>query len=247
MKNKGASNIDFVLAFAIFVMFLVFMYSAVEPALKTQTSKQSLLDNLKFSFADKKIKSNNTILTITISGGRTKNCVKISGNSGDNGKFYDLAKNNNLLILNESGSVINYTDQGNGQILMGFVDPSYIGVLKGYNSTALDGSPPYNGGSGCDNVEVTLGSVTEESQIIQSGIFSILDQYNLDCGATLKTELGIPEGSDFTFSFRLANNSIVEPTCATIPNTDVYATTFPVQYLDSDANLQIGFLTVKVW
>jgi len=251
MKNKkGESHLGFILSFVIFITFLLFVYTTLEPTLKIRASKQPVLDFLRFSFVDK-MESNNTILTITIPDGRTKNCVKVTGNGGDNGKFYDFAKNNKLLIKNETGSKINYTYQGEGggQILMGIIDSSYIGILKGYNSTALEGSPLYNGGAGCDQVDVTIGSLVEKPQVYESNIISLKDKYDLDCGATLKTELGVPSGNDFTFSFEFANGTIMEPKleCGGIPDTDVYATTFPLEYLDSDANSQIGFLTIKVW
>ena len=49
-RKKGASQIGVVLAFVIFIMFLFFMFSVVEPTIKTQASKQSLLDFLRFEF-----------------------------------------------------------------------------------------------------------------------------------------------------------------------------------------------------
>ncbi|MEK6842516.1 MAG: hypothetical protein AABX84_01775, partial [Nanoarchaeota archaeon] len=50
--KRGATHIGFVLSFVIFIMFIIFMFSAIEPFLKTQASKQSLLDYLRFSLVD---------------------------------------------------------------------------------------------------------------------------------------------------------------------------------------------------
>ena len=124
-------------------------------------------------------------------------------------------------------------------------------LLKFYYASELGkGSPDYDGGPGCgsNNIgqdEYEIGSLVEEqNQIIESKIFSLIGLYE---SGGLKTTLGISEENDFVFAFEFANGTKIEPANVVIPDTNIYATTFPVQYLDVDANLKIGYLTIKVW
>src|SRR3990167_1688115 len=67
-QKKGATQIGFVLSFAIFIIFLIFMYSAIQPVLKMQASKQSLLELLRFSLIDDFKANDLTIMTIDYNG-----------------------------------------------------------------------------------------------------------------------------------------------------------------------------------
>jgi len=235
MKNKkGESHLGFILSFVIFITFLLFVYTTLEPALKIRAGKQPVLDFLRFSLVDKFVIEDFTTMTIT-------ECVKITG-----GEIYDKANSGvPLKIKDDSENILSYKFQGI-QLLIGLAQ-SYTGILKVYYGTGVDSSPTYEGGSaGCDQVDSVTNFVKTESQILLSGIIALKDSYETDY-EQLKTDLNLPDGSDFTFSFELANGTIIEPTGVTIPSTDVYATTFPLEYLDSDANPQIGFLTIKVW
>ncbi|MEK6842263.1 MAG: hypothetical protein AABX84_00450, partial [Nanoarchaeota archaeon] len=156
-----------------------------------------------------------------------------------------------------NGNIVDYDFQGGGTLFQIDLDPLDIkystndAIFKIYYSNEF--LSVISSLSGCKEIDtdtfVDIGHIVEEqSQVFQSNIIALKTKYELDCGETIKTELGIPEGNEFTFSFELADGTIIEPkVCGGIPNINVYVTTFPLQYLDSNANLQIGFLTIKVW
>ena len=253
MDRNGSTHLGFILSFVIFIMFVVFMFSAIEPFLKTEASKQSLLDLLRFSLVDDFKVEDLVVLTISIDaddiGNNNKDCLNIN-----RGTLSDLSDKDDLIIKDKSGNVLNYEFQGGGNSM--WIGPNMNlnedVLLKIYHAGTL-GNSQGDPGQGCEPVDdsnVILGSLVEENgQILQSNILALKDKYELDCGETIKTELGIPEGNEFTFSFKLSTGEIIEPEICggIIPDTSVYATTFPVQYLDNDANYQIGFLTIKVW
>ncbi|MBI2043204.1 hypothetical protein HYT25_02335 [Candidatus Pacearchaeota archaeon] len=255
-RKRGATQIGFVLSFVIFIMFIIFMFSAIEPFLKTQASKQSLLDFFRFSLVEEFRVGDLTVMTIDgepISP--DKDCVSLQNiiGSGDNQIAESYITNNQLKIKNNSKN-FDYSRSGNS-LQVGFWAPGDLQTngffFKIYYSEALEQNQVSM--SGCHPVsDYTVGSLVEEqTQILESNIYALKDEYELDCGETIKTRLGVPEGNEFTFRFESADGTLViEPNieaCGGIPNTNVYATTFPLQYLDSDANLQIGFLTIKVW
>lgn len=253
--KKGASHLAFVLSFVIFITFLIFMYTSIEPTLRTEASKQSLLDLLRFSLVDKFYVRDLSIVTIINTSSITsmQDCISLQGILGtsDNQipEFY--VTNNYLIIKNEFNQKFNYAVSG-GNLKIGTWTPGYLKengyFLKIYYSEKL-GYNPGNSGTGCNpTTDYKIGSLIEEQeQVFESNIFLLRDRYESDCGITLKNDMNIPAGNDFTFSFELADGSVVEPTCVKIPNTNVYATKYPLQYLDVDASLKIGFLTIKVW
>ena len=253
-QKKGATQIGFVLSFAIFIIFLIFMYSAIQPVLKMQASKQSLLELLRFSLIDDFKANDLTIMTINYVGGTPDhNCIKFNVESTNLEGIITDNNKKDLLIKKESGEELNYIISGENNFKLFLLDSTENTLLKIYYSEDIDSKEGTFTG-GCRNVDSTnfnIGSLVEEqSQVIESKITELKDKYELDCGDAIKRDLGIPDGNEFTFSFKLAdeNTDPIEPqVCGGIPNTNIYATEFPVQYLDTDANLQIGHLTIKVW
>ncbi len=251
MKN-GSSHLDFVLSFAIFILFVVFMYSIIQPAIETPSGKESLLKLLRFDLLDRAQAEDFTVMTIDYTGGTpAHNCIKFSLVSTKLNGIITEEKKGNLIIRNENNNMLNYRIEGGGSELKIFgIDSTQDALLKIYYSEILESSE--SGSGGCRNVndeDFIIGAIKEESQkILSSKISDLLNDYNTDCGANLKNQIGFPSDSDFTFSFLLADGiTRIEPTCAEIPNTNVYAEEFPVQYLNDDLNLQVGKMTVKVW
>lgn len=243
MEKRGASHLGFVLSFVIFIMFIIFMFSAIEPFLKTQASKQSLLDFLRFSLVDEVETNDLTTMTIDLDGSGTKECVKITGGTARE-ILESAGENQNLKVKDESNNLVDYEIQGNGQFILD-VSGSYVGILKVYSGNEIESSEGTLG-SDCDNIDANIDSIKNETQIIESNIFSLLENYGRDY-EQLKTDLEIEEENEFTFSFELVNGSLIEPQIAEIPDTNVYATEFPLQYLDENGNYQIGFMTIRVW
>jgi len=242
--KRSSSHVGTVLSFVIFIVFLVFVFTIIEPAIKTQNSKQTLLDFLKLSLTDKLQTTDEPLVTliITLSEGGSKDCSKVTA-----GFIKKLVDDGELLLLKDDlDNIINYDTRG-GQFIID-IPSDYSGTLRVYYGSEVDDSLIDLGEPSCDVVKTTTGYIIEESeQIFSKSMFDLLlefgEKYDL-----LKQELGIPNDSEFTFSFLLANGSIIEPENVVIPNTNVYASTVPVQYFDVTASeLQIGLLTIKVW
>lgn len=246
--KKGSSQVDIVISFLIFITFLVFMFSILEPAIKTQNNKQILLDFLKLSLVDEFKSTGETITTMTIIilEDRTKECVKISG--GTSKPILEAAETSpsGLRIKDENGNTIEYGFKG-GQFLMKLA-PDYKGVLKIY--LGVDNPATYSS-TNCKNVDVDTGSIIEETAeiVLETSITELKSNYDSELGNydNLKEQLGVPDNSDFWFSFLLEDGTKIEPEEPVFPNVDIFSTEIPVQYFDTETNLQIGILTVKVW
>lgn len=253
MEKNGSSHLDFILSFTIFILFVVFMYSIIQPAIETPSGKESLLKLLRFDLFDNYYIEDLTTMTIyiTLSLDQSKECIKITG-----GEIHTLfSGGQELTIKDGSGNLLGYGSSG-GNLVVGPITSTFDKILKIYYASSLGkGSPVYSeSGCGSNNIgqdEYDVSFVKEEKQkIISSKIFKLLDDYNTDCGKTIKQNIGFPSDSNFTFSFLLANGSRIESKkeCAKIPDqTSVYAEEFPVQYLNESLNLQVGEMTTRVW
>lgn len=263
MGKNGSSHLDFVLSFTIFILFVVFMYSIIQPAIETPQGKESLLKLLRFDLLDLAQANDMKITTIYYKGDPSnpvKDCIKdeIGGTVLD-GVITD-ENEDNLKIKDENGNIVNYDFQGGSKLFQLDLDPLNIRDTRGDSIFKIYYSPETSstvlgGLTGCKEITtndvVELGAIkTEKQKIISSKIFGLLDFYNTDCGASIKTSLGFPSDSEFTFRFLLANGSRIESKeeCAKISNqTSVYAEEFPVQYLNESLSLHVGKMSVKVW
>lgn len=257
--KRGASHLGFVLAFVIFVMFLIFMYSAVEPVIKTKLSKEAVLENLKLNF-ERHLEENGesiTIMTLVNTSAITsmQKCINLRSiiGSSTNEIPSTYVTTNSLLIKDSEGKNFNYSDQGSGDLRIGGWPAGHL-KNNGYElKVYYSGKFNYINGetqTGCDPTsDYIVESLKEEpSHVFDSTIADSKSYYeSLGGYDNLKFDLGIPSGMDFTFSFDFLNGTVIEPESVIVPNTDVYTRTFPVEYLDSDANLKIGLLNVKIW
>jgi len=58
--------------------------------------------------------------------------------------------------------------------------------------------------------------------------------------------LRVPEGNDFSFNFTYNDGTNIG-TIKQIPSVSIYAEEIPVLYVDKEANLEPGAITIKVW
>ena len=264
MKKSGSSHLDFILSFTIFILFVVFMYSIIQPAIETPSGKESLLKLLRFDLIERAHAEDLKITTIYYKGDSSnpvKDCIQdeIGGTKLDTVITND--NKDNLKIKDENGNIVDYDFQGGSRNFqmdldtLDIKDSTNDAIFKIYYSSEIISTTSSSSLSGCKNIDtdsvIDLGAIkTEKQKIISSKIFDLLTSYNADCGTALKNLIGFPADSDFTFSFLLADGSRIEPisTCAKISKqTNVYAEEFPVQYFNENLNLQVGEMTVKVW
>lgn len=244
LKKRGTSHLGFILSFVIFILFLVFILSIIGPKLGTQTNKKPLLDSLEFNIVNSFGMDNFTIATANYKGTSAgqKSCISL--NPITSLEFIGDANKNKIKIRDDSGNLLNFNIQS-GIFYIGISSASNA-TLKIYYAGNISSTTTL---SDCKDAStsLTVQSVNREQRyILDSNVISLRGKYSLDY-EQLKRDLAIPEGNDFTFSFKLANGTTVESQNVTIPSVNVFAKNFPVQYLDNNANLNVGFLTIKVW
>jgi len=237
MKKKG-SHVGVALSFGIFIIFLVFLLSALTPLIKTQESKQHILDDLKnkmMNFSSENL----TTITIYVSKDVNKDCINIGGITS-----YLLSEN--LIIRNKLYENLPYNIQNVNRLYVE-VGNDFDGFLKIYYSEKII-SPLYEEIGGCTPIDLgdySIKVLTTREYYSDDGIIETIEKYNTNY-AGLKEELGVPEGTDFGFDFTYSNGTMIG-TEEEQASTSVYSDQSYMLYIDSDGNINMGYLTVRVW
>jgi len=236
--SKRGSHVGFILSFVIFVLFILFLYTTIQPAIKIQKEKTLFIDYLKDVLVEN-FTVNLTTMTIKINEtvNPNKDCISLKDAKGS------LINETSLLIKDENNSKLSYEFQGKDlEILTG---KNFSGFLKIYSSIGIQNksSPPI---VGCEPLfNVTPSIIRVDEYITQKKIMDLKDAYESNYEA-VKEFFNIPPGTEFGFSFILANGTRIETENGDL-STSVYVQEYSIKYLDLEGNIKFGFLNIKVW
>ena len=223
LGNKKGSHVGMILSFVIFVAFLIFLYSILEPSIQVKEDKQDLLDNLEIVLTEK-FSADLEVTTFVINKATTKNCVRLNN-------FMNNLNGSTIIINNESGDIPIQVSRlvDNLFIVRNNVNNNFFKI---YYSEEFP--------------EVSTGNKSESSgkEIFESLINETKYEYENNY-TFLKEELKIPDASDFGFVF--VNGNTLVKTDDKKTSTSIYAEEIPILYVDGEANINSGFLTIKVW
>ena len=231
-SDKKGSHVGVVISFVIFVTFLLFIYSILEPSINTKNRAETELKNIEKKIIPA-ISDNLTSTTIDV-GNSENNCLKISD--------WDLG--NNVVVKNGEevlGVSISSLESEELQIESAGVD-----FFKIYSSGSLPKAEVESVScvSVSDGAGYELGLVKEAKYIFESKISELLSNY--ENYEMLKQNLSIPEDIEFGVGFVSNNGSFVETSIN--GNADnLYIIEIPISYVDADANILPGFLRLKAW
>lgn len=237
------SHVGMMLSIIIFVTFLFFLYTTLEPIIKTQKDKEALLDYLQVELIEK-FSSNLTSAVISAKGGHEsrENCIEINHTEIGITNPEDV----NVVVYDEINNPISFKFEGINLVIDKFGDkPEFFKIY--YSEEPLDNSA---GSSICGGIlkgdEVALfGQIKTRKHIFESKIISSINEYDVGYDG-LKEGLKIPSGSEFGFSFTYSDGAIISTDEKEVL-TNVYAKETPIQYIDEKANINAGFISVRVW
>jgi hypothetical protein len=233
MKKRGGTHVGIVLSFVIFVVFLVFLYSIlVEPTI-TQNDKKYLLENLKIKLIEN-ISAELITSTINIQTA-PQNCVRLEN------LIDDFGINSKIIVKNKLGNnQVSYVLGDDLEISRDSNDKTFFKI---YYSEEFSGISNV-GETPCNKRNHEKGLTRTDKYIFETKIINLINIYKNDY-ETLKGKLEIPFGSDFNFGFKYNNQTLL----ITEKNvsTNVYAVEIPVQYIDNESNILLGFINIKVW
>jgi hypothetical protein len=231
--NKKASHVGMILSFVVFVSFVIFLFTILNPAIQEQESKQTSLNLLKKNLIE------------NISSSLSVTSLKINSS-------YVYESLDNCLVINEFTSGVKgakIKDEA-GNSLEGFSTGSKIKINHGNNYFfriyhSLDFGIESLSGN-CDLINetnYTLSSTRDIRYVSEERVFEFLEKYEDDYEG-LKFGLGVIE--DFGISFTNSSEDEIQKGFESVSG-NVYIEEIPIQYYDSDANLESGSIKIRVW
>lgn len=241
--EKKGSHVGLVLSFVVFVTFLIFLYTLIEPSIRIQRDKQSLLDYLERELTGN-FSEEMTTVTIRINESENPNqeCIEFDG------LITEIGIGPQTIIKNELGSILSFYISEGGDLEINRDDEENL-FFSIYYSEKFDDA---NGESTIpckklnkESKDYILGSTRTEEYIFGRIIEEMIERYGEDY-ELLKEELKIPPGNEFGFSFTYSDGGIIGTEEKEIL-TSVYAREVPIQYIDEEANIRSGFLNFRIW
>ncbi len=201
LKDRRGSHIGIILSFVIFVIFMVFLYVAVKPAVKTGEDKKAFLEILKADLLEN-VSDNLTSAGININAGKNpdnKNCVEFSNLITK--LEIDEATKSQLVVKNETGNVLTFYVSG--------ADLEITRTERANSFFKIYHSPSFDAESGdstpnCKKIEddeYTAGQITTEKYVFEKRIMQLKEDYETPGRyEKIKDEWKIPPGKEFGFN-----------------------------------------------
>ncbi len=243
MKNRKGSHVGMVLSFVIFVTFLIFLYTIVEPTIRMQRDKESLLDYLKIELMER-FSTDLTSASITINKTLPQPCIELLN------LVTELNITPVVIVKGELGKIFPSKiegndfkiDRGTEEIEEFFFKIYYSGEFEEVIGWTFDGEcKSYDK----DLEQYTIGLVRTDEYIFETKINDLIEEYETNYD-NLKSDLNLPLGNEFGFSLIHSDETKIGTEEREI-SADIYAREIPVQYVDEEANINSGFINILVW
>jgi hypothetical protein len=226
-EEKRGSHVEVIISFIIFVTFVVFLLSILIPAVTTNKDKENTFTGVEIKVINK-VSSNITSITVNLDNG--DDCLDIANIIGDLGE-------DNIVVKDYSGNTVEaYADGDSLQINPSSAEDTFFKI---YYSKEFDNLAT---GSGCSDIDYTLGLTKTEKYVFEKKVLDLINTNHED----LEAEFKIPESIDFGYGIVLSNGTILETKNQNV-STNVYIKDTPVEYVDTEGNIQEGYIRTKVW
>ena len=235
LLNKKGSHVEIILSMVIFMGFFIFLFIILEPKIKFQENEKFILDNIQEKMTDR-LSANLTTATIKIKSGYTP--------TGDCIALNNFGSESNLIVWGEYLVTNSTKDTLNTFI---YLDPLANNFFKIYYSEEEFNRQNYTAGA-CDSIseeDYFLGLVKTEKNIFESRIEDFLYQTSYEYEFS-KQEIGIPAPNEFSFSFTYSNGTEINTSSQSI-SKEIYSQKIPIEYIDKNAKLKVGEISLTVW
>ncbi len=246
MKNRNGSHVGMMVSFAMFITFITFMYAILQPAVQTGGDKEVILNYIG-NMILANVSANLTKIRINIDANPLpiNTCINLS----DLFLYTHTAPTNRTLVKNSTGDVqpsyFSLDNPGDLQINRTLNSITLLTVYISQNLNQTPESPVV-----CEDLTINGGYdiqvVTLDDYIFKESIESLNESY-FYIYERLKGQLGIPAENEFGFIFRMEDDTNITAMHEQIIRTDTYVKEIPIQYVDEQADIKSGFITIKIW
>jgi len=244
MKNrkKGGTHVGMMLSFVIFITFITFLYTIIQPSIQVQKSKQVTLDVLKENLIGE-VSANFSFVQIEI----------ILNEEAESDCFLmeDFSEGKNFItkVLNKNTGQesVSQASRNGGQISMKTSPDLGNKFFRIYYSEEIFDTFNPSCDSTTSSIDTVINLEREEVYVFESKVLNLIEFYNIPSNyILLKQNFGVPNNLEFSFSFQNTQDEIIE-TIQTNTSIDIYAERIPFQYINKTASINTGYITIKVW
>lgn len=239
--SKRGSHVGRILSFVIFVTFLIYLYSILQPSIETNREKDFFLNYLENELkANLSTKINMFSLSI-IDENFNDDCAWLVDSYEQTGSSKKVVTKDS-----EENTLNTYLHPNKKDIAIDGI-PGNNDFFKIYYSENFEEIDERNipGCGRLDPEDYKIGIVTTKREISEIKIINLIERYNSEY-ELIKETFGIPESVNFGIIFEYSNETrIGTPDPERIE--DIFAEEHPIQYITADAGVSSGFLTIKVW
>jgi hypothetical protein len=231
--NKRGTHVEVIISFIIFVVFLVFILIASKPSITKQEDKKNLFDSLEFKIMED-VSSDMTAVTISIED-NVEEWVTLDKT------INDLGIEGNVIVKDSSGAHVDAYLSGDS-ITIRRINPLDT-LFKIYYSEEFGELNPI----GARPTRATnIGLTKTNEYVFEEKVRALIaDNYE-----TLKTEFNVPKDMNFGYGITLSDGTIVETTpedLRTNISTSVYVRETQIEYVNTEGDILLGYLRMKIW
>lgn len=249
MLDKRGSHVGMIISFTLFITFITFIYTIINPVVNTGEDKEALLEYVEDKILEN-ISSNLSIISLTINEASNPGttCIELE-------KFFTLSAstpNSGILVKDEDNQIQTpyYNEEYLDDIKVNRAN-SDITFLKFYISNrfdnAQDTSPEC---TAIDEDGYNISLVSKLNYIFEEDLNNLVEYYNNESDKfyqDLKNRFVIPNSTDFAVSFRLSNGEELVAEKEIPSKVNVYVKETPMLYVNGNADVMSGFIKIKIW
>lgn len=227
--NKKGSHVGVILSFVIFMVFVFFLFTILNPLDVSTRDKQAILDYLKTSLVEK-AEQNLTTLSFTTNKSTGQECFEITGLNYNGNSIVKLDSDlvTSSLVL---GTLTVQSEREDNKLFRVFISPVF-----------QKGNPNCKNKKELNEGEISLGQTRNNKYVFNGTLVELTKKPYTE----LKEELNIPQGTEFIFSFTIGDSYQGgypdEP-----PQTNIISENIPITYFDEKANINSGFINIRIW
>ncbi len=242
IRNKKGSHVGVVVSFVIFVTFLIFLYTMLQPITVREKGREYILDYLTLNLLGEATGNMSTMIINVEEPVGPQSCLNLQQIINDAEIPEYMVEH--LIFKTDEETFTYEVNDPNIRVNTGNGFQEVITVIYSESITPL----PYDGAPGCSPKNYPIGYVRTFSEIFGTKMYDLNTTYYFEYEG-LKAHLGIPEGTEFNFYvLDGARNPIISAEMYDVPtDRSVYVEETPIQYLNEDGNMIFGFLLVKIW
>jgi hypothetical protein len=229
--DKRGSHVSVVISFAIFVTFVIFLYTLAQPSIRNDIKEDAILVYLENQLIENS-SSYLTTMTVNIETSSGSNCIQLDNFISNFGIDNRVSTWNQEQVSTESAVSgnnlrINRLNSGDEFFKIYYSESfNYIGTGSGWTCQSMSEGSDY-----------TLGVTKKEKYVFERQIMELIEDYNIWYDP-FKEEMGVPRNFEFGSIFETETPNI---------SKSIYVKEVPIQYVTKQGEIKNGFFRLKTW